>query len=54
MQRFAGVAEFFLSLRFLGSALLGTYVALLGGLAAGFFLFFPGASYYLANSFVAQ
>jgi hypothetical protein len=37
---FAGVAEFFLSLRFLGTGRLGTYVAFLAGLAAGFLLFF--------------
>jgi hypothetical protein len=46
---FALVAEFFLSLRFLGTGLLGTYVAFLAGLAAGFFLFLPDASYYLAK-----
>ena len=46
---FAGVAEFFLSLRFLGTGRLGRYVAFLAGLAAGFLLFFPDASYDLAK-----
>ena len=46
---FAGVAEFVLSLRFLGTGRLGTYVAFLAGLAAGFLLFFPDASYDLAG-----
>ena len=44
-----GVAEFFLSLRFLGTGRLGRYVAFLAGLAAGFLLFFPEASYDLAK-----
>ena len=51
---FVGVAEFFLSLRFLGTGLLGTYVAFVGGLAAGFFLFFPDASYYLGRWILAS
>ena len=47
---FLGTSEFFSALHFLGSGLPGIYVAFVGGLTAGFFLFFPDAAYYLGRS----
>jgi hypothetical protein len=46
---FVGIAEFFLAFRFLGTGLLGMYIAFLGALIAGIFLFFPDASYYFGK-----
>jgi hypothetical protein len=46
---FIGSSEFFIALRFLGTGLFGTYVAFVGGLIAGLFLFFPDAAYYLGK-----
>jgi hypothetical protein len=46
---FLGGSEFFVALRFLGTGLLGMYIAFVGGITAGLFLFFADAAYYLGK-----
>jgi hypothetical protein len=46
---FLGSSEFFIALHFLGTGLSGIYTAFVGGLIAGFFLFFPDVSYHLGK-----
>ena len=45
----SGVAWFFLAHVVVGTGLFGMYAAYLGGIAAGVFLFFPDASFYLGK-----
>jgi hypothetical protein len=52
-DHFLGGSEFFLALRFLETGLFGTYVAFIGGLTAGIFLFFPDAAYFLGKWFLS-
>jgi hypothetical protein len=47
---FAGVTGFFAAFHFLGTGLLGTYVAFFGGGVALFFLVFRDAAFYLGKS----
>jgi hypothetical protein len=45
----SGTAWFFLAHLFVGTGLFGMYAAYLGGIAAGVFLFFPDAAFYLGK-----